>query len=93
MIHMLGRTSKMKMTKSTPALKKNTHTIDVEPSYIGKNRNAHIQTLLDKASTEGNKLIQRAKTTKYTHIYTAQVNKVGMIPKYGVTYLTKQINT
>ena len=42
-IHMLGRTIKMKVTKSTPALKKNTHTIDVNPSYIGKNQDAHIE--------------------------------------------------
>ena len=40
-IHMLGRTIKMKVTKSTPALKKNTHTIDVNPSYKEKSRCSH----------------------------------------------------
>ena len=37
-INMLGRTIQMKVTKSTPALKKNTHTIVVKPKYIGKIR-------------------------------------------------------
>ena len=51
-IHMLGRTIKMKVTKSMPAFKKNTHTIEVKPSYMGKNQDAHIEALLDKAFTE-----------------------------------------
>ena len=44
-INMLGRTIKMKVTKSTPALKKNTHTIEVKPSYVSKNQDAHIEAL------------------------------------------------
>ncbi len=54
---MLGRTIKMKLTKSTPALKKNTHTINGKPSYIGENQDAHIEAILDKAFTEARKLI------------------------------------
>ena len=68
-IHMLGRTIKMKVTKSTPALKKNTHTIDVKPSYIGKNQDAHVEALLDKAFTEAKKLIKHKKL-QGIHIFT-----------------------
>ena len=57
-IHMLGRTVKMKVTKSTPALKKHTHTIDVKPSCIGKHQDAHREAILDKAFTEAKKLIK-----------------------------------
>ena len=49
---MLGRTIKMKITKSTNSLKKNTHTIDVNPTYIGKNQYTHIEAILDKAFTQ-----------------------------------------
>ena len=67
-IRMLGRTIKMKVTKSTPALKKNTHTIDVQPKYIGKNQDAHIEALLDKAFTEAKKLIKHKNYKVYTYL-------------------------
>ena len=68
-IHMLGRTIKMKVTKSTPALKKNTHTIDVKPSYIGKNQDAHIEAILDKAFTEAKKQIKHTNYKVYTYLH------------------------
>ena len=68
-IHMLGRTIKMKVTKSTPALKKNTHTIDVNPSYIGKNQDAHIEAILDKAFTEAKKRIKDKNYKVYTYLH------------------------
>ena len=67
-IHMLGRTIKMKVTKSTSALKKNTHSIDVQPSYVGKNQDAHIEALLDKAFTEAKKLIKDKNYKVYTYL-------------------------
>ena len=67
-IHMLGRTIKMKVTKTTPALKKNTHTIEVKPSYVGKNQAAHIQALLDKAFTEAKKLFKHKNYKVYTYL-------------------------
>ena len=66
---MLGRTIKMKVTESTPALKKNTHTIDVKPSYIGKNQDAHIEALSDKAFTEAKKLIKHKNYKVYTYLH------------------------
>ena len=68
-IHMLGRTIKMKVTKSTPALKKNTHTIEVQPKYVGKNQDAHIEALLDKAFTEAKKLIKHKNYKVYTYLH------------------------
>ena len=65
-IHMLGRLIKMRVVKSTPALKKNTHTIDVKPSYIGKNQDAHIEAILDKAFTVAKKLIKHKNYKVYT---------------------------
>ena len=68
-IHMLGKTIKMKVTKSTPALKKNTHAIEVKPPYVGKNHDAHIEALLDKASTEAKKLIKHKNYKVYTFTF------------------------
>ena len=65
---MLGRTIKMKVTKSTNALKKNTHTIEVQPSYTGKNQHAHIEAILDKAFKEAKQHITHKNYKVYTYL-------------------------
>ena len=42
-VRMFGRSIHMKIVKATDALRKNTHTIEVQPSYIGKNQHGHIE--------------------------------------------------
>ena len=67
-IRMLGRTIKMKITKTTNSLKKNTHTIDVNPTYVGKNQYAHIEALLDKAFTQAKTQIKHNNYKIYTYM-------------------------
>ena len=44
-VSMFGRSIKMKIVKSTDALKKKAHSIDVQPSYVGRNRTGHVEAL------------------------------------------------
>jgi hypothetical protein len=56
-VRMFGRSIKMRIVKSTDALKKNTHSIDVQPSYVGRNQTGHVEALLEKAYHEAKKRI------------------------------------
>ena len=56
-VRMFGRSIKMKIVKSTDALKKNTHSIEVQPSYVGRNQTGHVDALLDRAFNEAKRKI------------------------------------
>jgi len=47
----------MKIVKSTDAFKKNTHSIEVQPSYVGRNQTGHIEALLERAFNEAKRKI------------------------------------
>ena len=56
-VRMFGRSIKMKIVKSTDAFKKNTHSIEVQPSYVGRNQTGHIEALLERAFNEAKRKI------------------------------------
>ena len=56
-VRMFGRSIKMQIVKSTDAFKKNTHSIEVQPSYVGRNQTGHIEALLERAFNEAKRKI------------------------------------
>ena len=56
-VRMFGRSIKMKTVKSTDAFTKNTHSTEVQPSYVGRNRTGHVEALLERAFNEGKRKI------------------------------------
>ena len=56
-VRMFGRSIKMKIGKSTHAFGKNTHSIDVQPSYVGRHQTGHVEALAERAFNEAKRKI------------------------------------